>query len=52
MEENMEYEKYMECVDVVCLHCTELSEKTCQNCPVRITYKKLSKHTQKVNADE
>lgn len=35
-----EYNKLVECVDFVCLRCTELSEENCENCPVRMTMDK------------
>lgn len=36
-----EYNKLLECVDFVCLRCTELSEETCESCPVRKTMGKI-----------
>lgn len=38
----VEYEKFLESVDTVCMNCYKLSEENCERCPVRYTCEMLS----------
>lgn len=39
----IEYKKFLEAVDIVCMNCLKLSEENCKNCSVRFTCDELSK---------
>lgn len=38
----VEYKKFLETVDIVCMNCVEINEERCENCPVRNTCKSFS----------
>lgn len=38
----VEYNKFLEAVDTVCINCSKLSEENCKHCPVRLTCDELS----------
>jgi hypothetical protein len=39
----VEYEKFLNAVDTVCMNCYKLSEENCEHCPVRFTCDELNK---------
>ena len=40
----IEYEKFLEAVDTVCINCLKLNEENCEHCAVRFTCDELSKN--------
>ena len=44
----IDYQKFLEAADIVCLHCVELGKENCRNCPVRHTCKYLGEITRKM----
>ena len=43
----IEYEKFLEAVDTVCMNCLKLNEENCEHCPVRFTCDELKKKEMK-----
>lgn len=39
----IDYKKFLDAVDTVCINCLKLSEENCANCPVRFTCDELNK---------
>jgi hypothetical protein len=48
----VEYKKFLEAVDAVCMNCLKLSEENCERCPVRFTCDELSKKVEEQKTEE